>query len=156
MAWTKREFIAEAFAEIGIASYDFDLSPEQLESALRRLDSMMATWNAIGIRVGYPLSSSPGGSTLATDTMVPDAANEAIYLNLAVRLAPAYGKTVSSDTKSKAEQSYNALLAKLVYPGEMQYDPLVPAGAGYKTTRTFLDDPSPYYSVGNDSELTLE
>jgi hypothetical protein len=156
MAWTKREYISEAFAEIGIASYDFDLSAEQLESALRRLDSMMATWNALGIRIGYPLPSSPGDSTLATVTNVPDASNEAIYLNLALRLAPSYGKIVSNETKSKAEQSYSALLAKISYPQEMQYDPLVPAGAGYKTRRTFLDDPSEKYTVGNDSELTLE
>ena len=48
MGWTKRQFVAQAFEEIGLASYVFDLTPEQLQSALRRLDTMMAAWNALG------------------------------------------------------------------------------------------------------------
>jgi hypothetical protein len=54
MGYTKRQFISAAFEEIGLASYVFDLQPEQLQSALRRLDAMMADWNAKGIRLGYP------------------------------------------------------------------------------------------------------
>ena len=57
MSWTKRQFINAALEEIGLASYVFDIQPEELESALRRLDAMMADWNAKGIRIGYPLSS---------------------------------------------------------------------------------------------------
>lgn len=55
MGWTKRQFVTQAFEEIGLASYVFDLTPEQLDSALRRLDTMIASWNALGIRLGYPL-----------------------------------------------------------------------------------------------------
>ena len=40
MGWTKRQFVTQAFEEIGLASYVFDLTPEQLQSALRRLDAM--------------------------------------------------------------------------------------------------------------------
>ena len=54
MGYKKRQFISAAFEEIGLASYVFDLQPEQLQSALRRLDAMMADWNAKGIRLGYP------------------------------------------------------------------------------------------------------
>jgi hypothetical protein len=42
MGYKKRQFISAAFEEIGLASYVFDLQPEQLESALRRLDAMIA------------------------------------------------------------------------------------------------------------------
>mgnify|MGYP003525752305 CR=1 FL=1 len=55
MGWTKRQFVTQAFEEIGLAAYVFDLTPEQLQSALRRLDSMMASWNAKGIRLGYQI-----------------------------------------------------------------------------------------------------
>jgi hypothetical protein len=51
VAWTKREFVVQAFSEIGLASYVYDLQPEQLQTALNRLDSMLATWNGL---------SSPG------------------------------------------------------------------------------------------------
>jgi hypothetical protein len=48
VGYTKRQFVTSAFEEIGLADYVFDLQPEQLEGALRRLDSMMAEWNAAG------------------------------------------------------------------------------------------------------------
>ena len=88
MGWTRRQFVEQAFEEIGYASYVYDLEPEQLESAGRRLDAMVASWNGKGIRLGYPLPSSPELASLDTETEVPDYANEAIYTNLAVKLAP--------------------------------------------------------------------
>ena len=101
MGWTKRQFIEQAFDEIGLASYAFDLTPEQMQSALRRLDTMIAAWNALGIRLGYPLPSSPQDSDLDEQTNVPDRSNEAIYTNLAIKLAPSYGKQVMPDTKAR-------------------------------------------------------
>jgi hypothetical protein len=59
MGYSKKQFIDAALEEIGLGRYAFDISPEQEESALRLLDSMMALWNAGGIRLSYPLPSSP-------------------------------------------------------------------------------------------------
>jgi hypothetical protein len=139
MSYTKRQFVEEAFAELGMASYTFDLSPQQLDACLRRLDTMMATWNARGIRLGYPLPSSPQDSDLDTDTQVPDSANEAIITNLAIRLAPQYGKTVSLDTRTTAKQAYDTLLARAAFPIEQQFPRTLPMGAGQKPWR--YDDP---------------
>jgi len=159
MPWTKRQFVNQAFEEIGLASYVFDLGPEQLQSALRRLDAMMATWNGKGIRIGYPLPSSPGSSDLDDDTNVPDSANEAIYTNLAIRLAPTYGKQVMPETKMVARSAYNELLMRNAMPPEMQLPGHMPAGAGNKPWRwddAFLNDPSDPLVAGPDSELTFE
>jgi hypothetical protein len=54
--WTKRDVIGQAFSEIGLASYTFDLLPEQYEGALRRLDAMIAQWENKGIRLAWPLA----------------------------------------------------------------------------------------------------
>ena len=132
MSWTKRQFITQAFEEIGLAAYVFDLTPEQLDSALHRLDTMLATWNAKGIRLGYPLPSSPQDSSLDEQTLVPDSANEAIYTNLAIRLAPSFGKTPSVDTKTAAKSSYDVLLSLAAMPTEMQMPSTLPVGAGNK------------------------
>ena len=64
MGYSKRQFVAAAFEEIGLASYVFDLQTEQLQSAMRRIDAMMADWNGKGIRLGYPLPGSPQDSDL--------------------------------------------------------------------------------------------
>lgn len=140
MGWTKRQFVAQAFEEIGLASYVFDLTPEQLQSALQRLDTMMAAWNALGIRLGYPLPSSPQDSDLDEQTSVPDSALEAIYTNLGIKLAPTYGKQVMPDTKITAKESYNTLLSRAAMPTEQQLPCTMPLGAGNKPWRDY-DNP---------------
>lgn len=156
MAWTKRQFVTQAFEEIGLAAYVFDLTPEQLQSALLRLDAMMAGWNALGIRLGYPIPSNPDDSTLDEDSGVPDSANEAIYTNLGIKLAPSFGKTPSTETKTAAKAGYDLLLAKAAMPAEQQLLGSMPAGAGSKQwgpDRTFLAPPSDPLAAGPDGAI---
>ena len=131
MSWSKRQFVEQAFEEIGFASYQFDLDPAQLQSAMRKMDSMLATWNAKGIKIGYPIPSSPENGDLDEETNVPDSANEAIFLNLAIRLAPSLGKVVALETKANAKSAYMALLGNSAIPNEQQVSGL-PKGAGSK------------------------
>jgi len=157
MGWTKRQFVEQAFDEIGLANYVFDLQPEQLQSALRRLDTMMATWNAKGIRLAYPLPSSPQDSDLDQETDVPDSAYEAIYTNLAIRIAPSFGKNVAIEVKTSAKQAYDVLLQRATAPIEKQLPRSMPAGSGNKPWR--IDDPfvaPPQSPVQTGSEGFLE
>jgi hypothetical protein len=161
MAYTKRDIVEQAFEEIGLASYVFDLQPQQLESALRRLDNMMATWNAKGIRLGYPLPSSPADSDLDQEIGVPDSAIEAMYLNLSIRISGGFGKTVSPETKASAKRAYNEVVSNSALPIEMQLgNATIPAGAGNKGYRyynnPFLRAPQDPLTVGSDSILDLE
>jgi len=156
MGYTKRQFVTSAFEEIGLADYVFDLSPEQLESALRRLDAMIAEWNAKGIRLSYPLPSSPQDSDLDQETFVPDAAYEAVITNLAVRIAPGYGKTVSPDTKMVAKGAYDTLLQRATFPLEQQFPDTMPSGAGNKPwwyDNPFLQQPVDPVDAGPDGPL---
>lgn len=157
MSWTKRQIIQQAFDEIGLAPYVFDLTADQLESALRRLDSMIAMWDAKGIRLGYPLPSSPQNSDLDAETNMPDVAVEAAFLQLAVRIAPSYGKVVSAETKAAAKQAYDALLVQFATPPEMHIPAGFPIGAGYKPYA--IDDPfasrEDQIHVGSDSILEI-
>lgn len=157
MGWTKRDFVAQAFEELGLASYIYDIAPEQLESVLRRLDSMMATWNAKGIRVGYPIASSPGNGNLDDETGVSDSCNEAVYLNLAIRIAPSFGKQVPQETKQAAKDSYDALMGKLAMPIEMQFPNTLPAGSGNRNwqngNRVYLRAPIDPLLADNGNEI---
>jgi hypothetical protein len=156
MGYSKRAFIEAAFAEIGYASYVYDLQPEQLDLALRRMDAMMATWNALGIRVGYPIPASPGSSDLDEETGVPDAVNEAIVTNLAIRLAPSVGKAASEETKATARAAYLAVLNKTAVMPEMQLPSTMPSGAGNKGWRNddaFVTPPEDPLLAGKDGPL---
>ena len=160
MSWTKRQFAEQALDEIGIASYAYEIQPEMIQSVLRRMDSMLATWNAKGIRVGYPVPTTPENSDLDDETNVPDSANEAIYLNLAIRIAPSFGKTILIDTKISAKQAYNALLVHTSEIVEMKYPTTLPLGAGNKPFRNnageFITNNEESLEVGNDGNLNFE
>lgn len=160
MSWKKRDYIEQAFNEIGLAGYVFDLSPEQMQTALRQLDSMMSTWDGKGIRLGWPISLNPGNSDLDTEAPIITWANEAIYLNLGVRLGPTFGKVVPQETKTNAKMAYDAVLMRAARPQEMQFPETLPAGAGNKTWRDYNDpfirrpDEQPI-QVGGNGQLTF-
>jgi hypothetical protein len=157
MGLSKRDYIDQAFTEIGLSGYIFDLTPEELNTALRQLDSMMAAWNAKGIRLGWPMPSSPSNSDLDDATDITDAANEAIYCGLAVRLAPSFGKTVSMTTSFLAKQAYDQLLSIAAMPLEKQFPRTLPAGAGNKPWRNndspFIRPSEDPLLAGPDSEI---
>lgn len=143
MGFTKKQIIEQAFEEIGLASYVFDLTADQLQSALRRLDLMVSSWYTKNIRIGYPLPQSPDESHIDQQIDTPMQANEALILNLAVRLAPSYGKSLSPDTKMNAKATYDQLLFDAAAPIEQQYVSTLPLGAGYKRTeRVFVNTPN--------------
>jgi hypothetical protein len=159
MSYTKRQFVTAAFEEVGLAAYAFDLTDDELSGACRRLDAMMAEWNANGLRLSYPIPSSPESTNIDAETSVPDAANEAIITNLAVRIAPGYGKQVLPDTKMTARNSYKTLLSRFGMPIEQQLPGIMPAGAGNKPWRyddPFLRDPIDPLEVGGDGVLEFE
>lgn len=153
MSYSKRQIVEAAMAEIGLASYSFDLMPEQVEAALRRLDSMMAEWNARGIRLGYAVPDSPQFSDVAEDSGLPDSAWEAVITNLAMRIAPSYGKALNPATMTTARHALNTLIARAAMPSEMKL-PAMPSGAGNKTfEEPFIDQPTDDLIAGPDSTL---
>jgi hypothetical protein len=159
MSWSKAELIQEAYNELALAGYEFDLTPEEMQAGLRRLDTMLATWNGKGIHLGYPLPSSPGTSALDQDSNLPDWAVEAVYLNLAIRMAPGNGKLIAQDTRTSARSGYDLLLSRAAMPPEQQFKPLMPAGAGNRWRRMaqepFLPVPQDPLTSGDGDEIEL-
>jgi hypothetical protein len=161
MSYTKRQYVIAAFEEIGLASYVFDLTDNELLSACKRLDAMMAQWNAKGIRLGPTrCQATLTRTSLDADTEVPDAANEAIILNLGIRIAPGYGKSVSPDTKISAKAAYTTLLGWTAQPTpEKQFPRTLPTGAGQKAWRydqdPFMPIPVDPLTTGGDGVLDL-
>ncbi len=153
MGWSKRDVVVQAFEEIGLS--ESDLSAEQLQSGMRKLDAMMAFFNARGIRLGYPIPSTANGGDLADPTNLKDEANEAVYTNLAIRLGSAIGRQVSMELKAIAKQGYDSLLARAALPPEVQLPSGTLAGAGNKG-RVVLADPTSSIDAGPDSKLEFE
>lgn len=160
MSWTKRQLVNDAYEVVGLASYTYDLKPEQLQGALRSLDSLMAMWNGRGIRIGYPLPISPEDSDLDQETGIPDYAVMAVVNGLAILIAPKVGKTLSNDTQKMARDSYRELLAHHTQPTNKRLPTTMPAGAGNKPWRysgdPFIQQPQEEIDAGNDSAIDFE
>lgn len=161
MSYTKRQFITAAFTEIGLSSYAFDAEPQAFEEALKRLDSMIADWAIKGLRVGFPLASSPEFSELDAETGCPMHANEAVITNLAIKIAPSYGKMLARETKVAAKDSLNNLYryAGVTSPVQKAFPSTMPKGAGHKSWR---QNQNPFFvkeadipAAGSDGPLDL-
>lgn len=127
---TKLELIEGAYEELGLAGYVFDLEPEEITTALNRLDRQAAKWDAKGIRLGYNLPSCAEESSPNDEAGIPDWAEEPFITNLALRLAPTVGKQVSLDTRIAARDGYKALLMGDYSIPQMQMPRQMPIGTG--------------------------
>lgn len=142
--WTKKDVINKALAVLGVASYEYDISPEEYNSSLMSLDMMLATWNRKGLKIGYPLPGSPNNSELLESTYFPDDVVEAAVFNLAIAIAPEYGIDPSPIVSKKAKMTYDTLMIRASMPVEMIFPTTMPRGSGNKR----IDDN--YYNQEND------
>lgn len=140
MSWTKEQIVAEAYGELALQGYVFDLSPDEMQTGLNRLDLLMAKWEGKGIRLGYPMPSSPDDSDLSQDSNLPLHAVEPAFMNLAVSLAAGLGKTVTNETKRAAREGLAMLTTAAAYPQEQQIPSTMPRGAGNRPWR-FITQP---------------
>jgi hypothetical protein len=138
MSWTKRQLIADAFGELALASYDFDIGPEEELAALRKLNTMLATWSAQGLQLGYIQNASAIVEDLDEPSGLALYAVEAVVQQLAVRIAASKGKALASSTLRTAKAAYDALISRLAAE-QVQQQQLAagtPRGAGRKPWRT--------------------
>lgn len=147
MSWTKRQLVSEAFAELALAGYVFDIAPEEEQAALRRLDTLMATWSGQGVQVGYAIGLTPQSSNIDDDSGLPLVAVEAVYMALAVRIAAGKGKVLAPSTKQNAKQAYDTLVSWLA-SSQVQRQQMrsgTPKGAGSRPrlvpNQPFLTNP---------------
>lgn len=130
MAWTKLQLVEAAFGELALAGHAFDITPEEQRAALNRLDSLMATWEGRGIRLGYAMPASPDDSDINDASGLPDGACEAVFMHLAIRLAAGFGKALSAPQLRIAREAFMPLLNAAAQPQNQQLPAGMPLGAG--------------------------
>ncbi len=152
MSMTRRQLITTAFAELGVSN-EFDVSPDELVRAIGNLNRLMTTWDGRSIRIGY----SPGDG-IDDETGIPQSAEDAVALNLALRLAPSIGKVPSPDLKRDARLAYLALLTRNVNLIPVQLPRETVAGAGNRRfhDRAYLQAPSDPAEIGSGGVIDGE
>jgi len=129
---TKRQIVDMAYEECALAGYEFDVTPEELQSALRRLDGLMAEWKVQGIDIGYNAPAAFGGGDLSDWSGVPDWAANVSAMYLALRIAPRMNKSMGAAASRALASGMVALRAKTQVVPTMALRPYTPYGAGNK------------------------
>lgn len=147
MAWTKQQLIDEALAELALQGFVFDLTPQERQTGLLRLNSMLATWEQRGIYLSFNFDGE-----LADDAGIPDGAAEPVFQNLAVRLASSYGKAVTQETRRQAREGFSLLLRAAAMPAQQQLPGTLPRGAG---NRLFTQIGRPFFPQPQDTQISV-
>jgi len=150
MSYTKRQLIEDAYAELALAGYVFDLTPEDLNMALRRMDSMIATWSARGVYISYPLYSNPDDSDISEDSNIPLKAVDAVICNLAMIIASSFGKQVPPDVRIRGKRGLDMLMVSM--PPEVQKPEYLPKGEGTKYLRVTKN---PFFPAPKDDPMAV-
>ena len=134
---TKEQIITEAFGELALAGYVWEISPEENQASLSTLYSLMAQWAATGRQIGFAFGSG-SGSDITTDSGIALANKRAVVMTLARSIAATKGKTLPASFKADYKQAMEDLDQRLALQGigRQQLKSGTPRGAGQKHWRT--------------------
>lgn len=143
---TKGDIVSAAYVQSQVNALTAPATAEQTNLGLDMLDRMMTALPSQGITLPYILTKPP----VATDQSgIPDYAEQAIILNLAIKILPLLGRQASVDLRADAKTSLDGLRDQEAPP--VSTNPYMPIGAGGSRWAY-----SPVYQQGNfnvDSEL---
>lgn len=106
---TKRQIVEMAYEECSLAGYEFNVTPEELFSGLRKIDALMAEWAQSSKDLGYNFPATFGGGDLEDVSGIPDAAVQGAAISLAMAIAPAMGKQMSGETRARLAKSMSVI-----------------------------------------------
>lgn len=132
MSYTKRQIVAAAYTEAGVANYEFDISPEMVENGVVRLNMLAGSLAGTGIDIQFP-SENTNTPQVDMTAYVPSASELYLVLEMAIQLAPSIGKTISPETRSNCAMAYSNMLVNRSMPiPQMCLPGTMPIGAGNK------------------------
>ena len=137
MSTTAVELIRDALTLINVLGVGEAAEPEHSEFALRKLNALLADWEADGVNLQYYPQTM---DELGAQCPVPDDAILAVTYYLAFALAPSYGKQVDPKMLALGGQYYSRLTRDSVLarmrPADLSN---LPVGEGQPSTSNIID-----------------
>lgn len=130
MAKTKSDIVASALNKLAVTGFDYEIDPEELKAGVVALESLMADWDARGIKIGYAFAADPETANISDPCGLPDIAFRAVTYHLAIDLADSYGKQVSQSIAAGANSAMTSLMSATQYIPQVQYSSRMPRGSG--------------------------
>lgn len=144
----KVDIISGAYSQMRISGLTIDPTPDDLETALIRLEDMAAEFASRNMSAGYILENQPDPNSWIG---IPRAFKQAYETNLAVRLIPDFNKQVPPELLMQARQSASNLAARSALQRETPYPRRMARGSG-NTLRFYRWDR--FYRTGRPEPAT--
>jgi hypothetical protein len=125
---TKRQLVEMAYEECSLAGYEFNVTPDELFSGLRRLDALMS--QPPFDRLNYNAPAIFGQGDLEDYSGIPDLAIGGTVSMLAEAIAPMMGKNMSAAAMSRKSSGMIAIRAATAIIPTVPYRYGTPRGAG--------------------------
>jgi hypothetical protein len=158
---TKIQLVSMAFDELRINGITSSADSEDNVLALQSLEQLVSELN---IDIGWRFEDQPDPNTMSG---IPQYAESAIYMALAVRIAPRYGKDAGL-IRTQASAAMSALVARVNKPRQVSYPTRMPMGLGnrrqYPYSQQFMPAPdiapnsinTEVFSVGDSRPIVLD
>ncbi len=134
---TVTEVVTGALQLLEVQPAESAITAAEAEDGLVSLNDMMNEWNVDGINVGYETLDS-----IDAELHVDLGSIGAIKANLAVYVAPEYGRAVSNALQKRADRSKRSLRASINL-NPSQYPDTLPVGSGNEDNNHSPDGDSP-------------
>lgn len=131
----KIDIVLAAYQELRISGLTSSPNPEEITTAVRRLDSMILGWKNKNLCPSYIRSVSYSDIDPNQDSGINDVDMFAIVANLAKNLCAMFGKICHVQTMIDAKEGYDNLFSSIV--PERESDPYMPKGTGRPFGNTF-------------------
>jgi hypothetical protein len=96
---TKAALVEGAYDYCGLNGFEYERTPEEMTTGLRRLNGLMSALAKKGIDLSFEFPSYSEG-LLEEPSGIPDDAVDPVVVLLAQRIAPALGASLSADARS--------------------------------------------------------
>lgn len=134
---TKRQIVEMVFEEAGLTGDEFDHTPEESATVMRRMDGMMGELKLQGIDLGYNFPAIFGGGDLSDALGIPDETINTMAIWVALRAFPALGKTMTAESRLAFTQGMIAIRAAYAVIPERSLPAATIRGAGAKPWSTW-------------------
>lgn len=104
---TKNDILELTYEELARAGYEFDHGPDEIASALRKLDLLMT--EEPYDKLGYNAPAGIGGSDINDPSGLPDKGTATVAVALAIRFSPSWGKAMSPQSNAAFARGVNKL-----------------------------------------------
>ncbi len=123
----KVDRINDAYSRMRVSGLTVVPTPEDLETALQRMENMLAQFEARNICLGYNFEDEPDPNSV---TNVERWAWDLIATNLAIRLIPDFNKAVPQALINEANQTLSFASGKTAKVRQVDYPRRQPVGSG--------------------------